>query len=66
MAIINYIVIPYHLYHLFSGTPEVGGLTPIQALEIVRGLRGLNIVGGDVVEVCACASMCVYVFLCVQ
>ena len=34
-----------------SGTPEVGGLTPVQALEIVRGLRGLNIVGGDVVEV---------------
>ncbi len=33
------------------GTPEVGGLTPVQALEIVRGLRGLNIVGGDVVEV---------------
>lgn len=33
------------------GTLEVGGLTPIQAIEIVRGLRGLNIIGGDVAEV---------------
>lgn len=33
------------------GTPEIGGLTSIQALEIVRGLRGLNLVGVDVVEV---------------
>ncbi|SDP53991.1 guanidinobutyrase [Rhodoferax sp. OV413] len=34
-----------------TGTPEVGGLTAIQALEIVRGCRGLNIVGCDLVEV---------------
>ncbi|WP_295959094.1 agmatinase [Rhodoferax sp.] len=34
-----------------TGTPEVGGLTSIQALEIVRGCRGLNIVGCDLVEV---------------
>ena len=34
-----------------TGTPEVGGLTSIQALEIVRGCKGLNIVGGDLVEV---------------
>ncbi|MGL4496808.1 MAG: agmatinase [Beijerinckiaceae bacterium] len=34
-----------------TGTPEVGGLTPREALEVLRGLRGLNIVGGDVVEV---------------
>ena len=34
-----------------TGTPEVGGLTASQALEIVRGLRGLNLVGADVVEV---------------
>ena len=33
------------------GTPEIAGLTPIQAVEIVRGLKGLNIVGGDLVEV---------------
>ena len=34
-----------------TGTPEIGGLTVSQGLEIVRGLRGLNIVGADVVEV---------------
>lgn len=33
------------------GTPELGGLTSIQALEVVRGCRGLNLVGGDLVEV---------------
>jgi agmatinase len=34
-----------------TGTPEVGGLTTREALELLRGLKGLNIVGGDVVEV---------------
>jgi guanidinobutyrase len=34
-----------------TGTPEVGGLTAIQALEIVRGCKGLNLVGCDLVEV---------------
>ncbi|MEL6481159.1 MAG: agmatinase [Pseudomonadota bacterium] len=34
-----------------TGTVEMGGLTTIQALEIVRGMRGLNIVGCDLVEV---------------
>lgn len=34
-----------------TGTPEVGGLTTIQALEIIRGCQGLNIVGCDLVEV---------------
>jgi guanidinopropionase len=34
-----------------TGTPEVGGLTVREAQAIVRGLRGLDIVGGDVVEV---------------
>ena len=34
-----------------TGTPEIGGLTTIQALEIVRGCRGLEIVGCDLVEV---------------
>ncbi|MEL6963013.1 MAG: agmatinase [Pseudomonadota bacterium] len=34
-----------------TGTPEFGGLTPIQAQALVRGLDGLNLVGGDVVEV---------------
>jgi agmatinase len=34
-----------------TGTPEVGGLTTREALALLRGLRGLNLVGGDVVEV---------------
>jgi guanidinobutyrase len=34
-----------------TGTPEIGGLTVPQALEIVRGCRGLNLVGTDLVEV---------------
>lgn len=34
-----------------TGTPEVGGLSAIQALEIVRGCRGLNLTGCDLVEV---------------
>lgn len=34
-----------------TGTPEPGGLTPREALEFIRGLAGLDIVGGDVVEV---------------
>ncbi|MDT8343504.1 MAG: agmatinase [Thermohalobaculum sp.] len=34
-----------------TGTVEVGGLSTWQALEIVRGMRGLNVVGGDLVEV---------------
>jgi agmatinase len=34
-----------------TGTPEVGGLTPREAQAILRGLRGLPIIGGDVVEV---------------
>ncbi len=34
-----------------TGTPEIGGLTTMQAMELIRGLRGLNIVGADMVEV---------------
>ncbi|MFD1158800.1 agmatinase [Roseovarius aestuarii] len=34
-----------------TGTVEMGGLTTIQALEIVRGCAGLNLVGCDLVEV---------------
>ncbi|PYE25830.1 agmatinase [Rhizobium sp. PP-CC-3A-592] len=34
-----------------TGTPEIGGLTTREALELLRGLKGLNFVGGDVVEV---------------
>ncbi|MGF1610459.1 MAG: agmatinase [Kiloniellales bacterium] len=34
-----------------TGTPEVGGITTIEAQIMLRGLQGLNLVGGDVVEV---------------
>ena len=34
-----------------TGTPEVGGFSPREVLQILRGLNGLNIVGADVVEV---------------
>jgi guanidinopropionase len=34
-----------------TGTPEVGGLTTLEAQMIIRGLQGLDLVGGDVVEV---------------
>ncbi|PRE58930.1 agmatinase [Burkholderia multivorans] len=34
-----------------TGTPEIGGLSVQQGLEIVRGMKGLNIVGADLVEV---------------
>lgn len=34
-----------------TGTPEFGGLTPVQAQTLVRGLEGMNLIGADVVEV---------------
>ena len=34
-----------------TGTPEAGGLTPREAQAILHGLRGADIIGGDVVEV---------------
>ncbi|MGL4473898.1 MAG: arginase family protein, partial [Shewanella sp.] len=34
-----------------TGTPVIGGMTSDKALKIIRGLRGMNIVGMDVVEV---------------
>lgn len=34
-----------------TGTPVAGGLSSAEALAIVRGLRGLNLIGADVVEV---------------
>ncbi len=40
----------------------MGGITPIQAMEIVRGCRGLNLIGADIVEVAVidlfCLSFC--------
>jgi agmatinase len=34
-----------------TGTPEAGGFTSRELLGILRGLRGLQLVGGDIVEV---------------
>src|SRR5699024_4450560 len=34
-----------------TGTPEIGGLTTREPQELLRGFKGLNLVGGDVVEV---------------
>lgn len=56
-----------------TGTPEVAGLTSREIVELVRGLRGLSLVGFDVVEVappydpaeitCLLAANLVYEFL---
>ena len=34
-----------------TGTPEIGGLTSLEAQLMIRGLKGLNLIGADVVEV---------------
>tara|TARA_B100001964_G_scaffold23589_1_gene23665 strand:- start:2384 stop:3148 length:765 start_codon:yes stop_codon:yes gene_type:complete len=34
-----------------TGTPEIGGLTPFEGQQIIRGLRNNNLVGADLVEV---------------
>jgi len=34
-----------------TGTPEIGGLTTGQAMQLIRALRGVNMVGCDLVEV---------------
>ncbi|MDZ7787161.1 MAG: agmatinase [Halofilum sp. (in: g-proteobacteria)] len=34
-----------------TGTPEVGGYSTVEAQRMIRGLRGLNLVGADVMEV---------------
>lgn len=34
-----------------TGTPEVGGFTSLEGLELVRALKDLNFVGFDIVEV---------------
>jgi agmatinase len=59
-----------------TGTPVSGGLTTAQALEAIRGLAGIDIVGMDVVEVsppydvsevtALAAATIVHDFLCVQ
>ena len=57
-----------------TGTPEVGGLLPREALAILRGLQGIDIIGGDVVEVAPqydastvtaqCAAQVLFTLLC--
>ena len=34
-----------------TGTPEIGGYSTFEAQTMIRGLQGLNLIGGDVVEV---------------
>ena len=34
-----------------TGTPEVGGISTLDAQRLLYGLRGLDLIGGDVVEV---------------
>jgi guanidinobutyrase len=34
-----------------TGTPEIGGLSTVQALEIIRGCAGIDLAGADLVEV---------------
>lgn len=34
-----------------TGTPEAGGITALEAMRLLRGLRGLDFVGADLVEV---------------
>jgi guanidinopropionase len=34
-----------------TGTPQVGGFTSHQIIELVRALKGLDIIGADLVEV---------------
>ena len=34
-----------------TGTPEVGGLTPREVQALLQGLAGIDIIGGDVVEI---------------
>lgn len=51
LSIVTIIIDVLDYYYLTVGTPEVAGLTTIQAIEIVRGLKGLNLIGGDLVEV---------------
>jgi guanidinopropionase len=34
-----------------TGTPEIGGLTSVESLTLLRALRGVPLMGADVVEV---------------
>nr|WP_298686310.1 agmatinase [uncultured Dongia sp.] len=39
------------IYTPGTGTPEIGGITTLEAQQLLRGLRHLNYMGADVVEV---------------
>jgi guanidinopropionase len=39
------------IYTPGTGTPEIGGITTLEAQQLLRGLRNLNYIGADVVEV---------------
>jgi guanidinopropionase len=39
------------VYAAGTGTPEVGGFSTVEAQLMIRGCQGLNLIGGDVVEV---------------
>jgi guanidinobutyrase / D-arginase len=43
--------ISYYNESDLSGTPEIGGWTTRELIQILKGLVGVNIVGADVVEV---------------
>ena len=34
-----------------TGTPEAGGITALEALRLLRALRGIDLIGGDLVEI---------------
>ena len=34
-----------------TGTPQIGGITSYQALQLIRNLQGIDFVGCDLVEV---------------
>jgi len=42
--------VPDPVYAPSTGTPEIGGMTTLEAQWVVRKLQGLNFVGGDVAE----------------
>jgi agmatinase len=44
-------ILDVHDFAPGTGTPVCGDLSTVQALEILGGLRGINLVGMDVVEV---------------
>jgi arginase family enzyme len=35
-----------------TGVPEPFGLTPVEVRDLIRGTRGLNLVGADIAEIC--------------